>query len=68
MIDPRVSYTSAELADALKHSEQTPRHWRVNGEGPRFYKFGKRVLYDGADVVEWLGQPRSSTSEPNPTA
>lgn len=39
----------------------------VLGTGPRFHKFGSRVLYSPADLREWfeanLSGPKSSTSD-----
>jgi len=34
-----------EAADRLRVSVGTLANWRVSGEGPRFVKFGRRVLY-----------------------
>jgi len=37
---------------------------RCHGGGPRYYKIGRRVVYDLADVDAWLrGMSRSSTSD-----
>ena len=30
--------------------------WRHQGRGPRYLKFGNRVLYLGADLNAWLDQ------------
>ena len=49
-----------------------PGFWakrRVYGGGPPFFKVGKRVLYDPADVEIWLASRRRvSTSESNTAA
>ena len=30
--------------------------WRHQGRGPRYLKFGNRVLYSGADLNAWLDE------------
>lgn len=44
--------TTKELAEVMRMSEQTLRHWRRARIGPPFVKFGRRVLYprDGFSV------------------
>jgi len=46
--------TPAELAAYLKKSEGTLANWRSQGKGPRWTKPGGSILYDWADVDEWL--------------
>ncbi|MGM4877047.1 helix-turn-helix transcriptional regulator [Bradyrhizobium sp. 956_D2_N1_5] len=57
---------------AAKHialSASTLNKLRVYGGGPRFYKLGRRVAYDLADLNSWLdGRRRQSTSEYGPHA
>ncbi|ASK87007.1 helix-turn-helix transcriptional regulator [Sphingorhabdus sp. SMR4y] len=37
--------------------------WRVTGEGPKFAKLGKRVVYRQQDIDQWIeSKVRSSTS------
>ena len=51
-------------AAELGKSEQTLRHWRVQGRGPRFYKSGHHVLYDIEEIRAWLAaRCYRSTSE-----
>ena len=45
--------TNAEAAAVLKLSPRTLEKLRVNGGGPRFRKFGSRVIYARADLDEW---------------
>ncbi len=33
---------------------QTLQIWRVEGKGPPFFKIGRVVRYDQADVLSWL--------------
>lgn len=46
--------TPAEAAARLRHSVETLRGWRSTGRGggfgPRYIKFGKRVLYPVAEI------------------
>lgn len=42
--------TSREAADRLRLSTRTLENWRVAGKGPRFAKFGRRVVYPIAEI------------------
>ncbi len=56
--------TTAELATLTRTSPQTWRRRRWNGNSPPFIKFGNRVLYRRADVLEWLADRTvASTSD-----
>jgi Helix-turn-helix domain len=35
-------------------STKTLEKWRVRGEGPRFIRAGRKVLYRRADIEQWL--------------
>jgi len=51
---PAVRYlTNAESATLLRLSPRTLEKLRVEGGGPRFHKFGRRVLYAIADIEAW---------------
>ena len=51
-------------AEQLSLSPKTLAKWRVYGQGPAFYKVGRRVMYDRSEVQNWLdGQRRASTSQ-----
>jgi hypothetical protein len=45
--------TTEELAARWKMHPKSLANWRVSGEGPRYIKLGKRVLYDVADIEAW---------------
>ena len=45
--------TNAEAAAVLKLSPRTLEKLRVNGGGPRFRKFGSRVIYAREDLESW---------------
>lgn len=60
----------ADLAKLLGVSRQTLSVWRLKGGAatPRYVKLGSRVMYDAADVAQWLAtRKRTSTSETFPT-
>jgi len=47
---------TAEAAEFLKLSPRTLEKQRVVGGGPRFRKFGSRVLYALADLKAWADE------------
>ena len=56
-----------EAADFLRISERTLERWRVEGNGPRFRRFGRRVVYSKTDLDTWAdGRCYQSTSETEP--
>jgi hypothetical protein len=56
--------TTDQLATQMNISKKTLEAMRQRGTGPRFQKFGARVLYSDALVAEYLsGRTFSSTSE-----
>jgi excisionase family DNA binding protein len=59
--------TTHEAASYLRLSPRTLENWRVRGGGPRFHKFGDRVLYAQDDLEQWqTARERTSTSDPGP--
>src|SRR5262249_40088866 len=53
-----------ETASLLRISPVTLNRWRIEGKGPAYRKFGRRVLYARADLVTWSeAQRRQSTSQ-----
>lgn len=46
-------FTQSEAADFLRLSERTLERWRVEGMGPSFRRFGRRVVYAKADLERW---------------
>jgi excisionase family DNA binding protein len=51
--------TTEELAELIRTPESSLRYWRHRGEGPRYFKVGRRVLYDTEDVQTWIAQQAS---------
>jgi predicted DNA-binding transcriptional regulator AlpA len=53
-----------EAAQFLCLSERTLERWRVSGNGPKFCKLGRRVVYRSTDLEAWINaHVRQSTSE-----
>ena len=53
-----------QAAQFLNISHRTLERWRVEGKGPDYRKFGKRVTYSQEALFEWAEeQTRSSTSQ-----
>lgn len=60
--------TSDETAIRLHLSPGTLSNWRVQGRGPRFVKFGAKVLYPEKEVLEYEKRAvRQNTAEPKET-
>jgi hypothetical protein len=58
--------TNDEAAAFLRLSPRTLEKQRVIGGGPRFRKFGRRVLYAIADLETWAdSRAFEMTSDPN---
>jgi hypothetical protein len=54
-----------EAAALLHISPVTLGRWRIEGRGPEYRKFGRRVVYDRADLIAWAdAHRRRSTSAP----
>ena len=45
--------TPKELADRWHKSPRTLANQRMKGEGPPYYKIGKKILYDMADIKKY---------------
>ena len=57
--------TNDEAAEFLRLSPRTLEKQRVIGGGPRFRKFGRRVMYAVADLDAWADQRSyETTSDP----
>lgn len=40
----------------------TLAYWRKRGEGPRWYKIGRRVMYDIADLDAFIDRSKAKAS------
>ena len=62
---PQRYLTNDEAADYLRLSPRTLEKQRVIGNGPKFRKFGRRVMYVVADLDAWAAERSfGSTSDP----
>ena len=61
---PSEMLTETGVADLLCQSVRTIQKWRVTGDGPGFYKFGRSVRYLSSEVLAWREARRKAhTSE-----
>jgi hypothetical protein len=64
-VAPARYLTNDEAADFLRLSPRTLEKQRVIGGGPRFRKFGRRVMYSVADLEAWAdARSFEATSDP----
>ncbi|ATE66371.1 helix-turn-helix transcriptional regulator [Rhizorhabdus dicambivorans] len=57
--------SNEEAARYLRLSPRTLEKYRVSGEGPRFRKLGRRVVYSVVDLESWAAaRACSSTATP----
>lgn len=64
-VQPQRYLTNDEAAAYLRLSPRTLEKQRVIGGGPRFRKFGRRVMYAIADLDAWADQHSfEATSDP----
>lgn len=62
---PQRYLTNDEAAEYLRLSPRTLEKQRVIGNGPKFRKFGRRVMYAVADLNAWADQRSfETTSDP----
>src|SRR5262245_28277445 len=62
-IDREAFAHQRSVAEFLGLSQRTMERLRLEGRGPTFHKFGRRVLYRWHDVLTWAdAQRRTSTS------
>mgnify|MGYP006172494081 CR=1 FL=1 len=58
-------FTDTEAAEYLRLSPRTLEKQRVIGGGPKFRKFGRRVMYAVSDLDAWADQRSyEATSDP----
>lgn len=59
---PRTYLTNAEAAQYLRLSPRTLEKMRGLGNGPRFRKFGHRVLYELSELETWAADRSYATT------
>ena len=55
MFDHGKFYLTDDPALRVLGPYSTLAHWRCEGRGPAYVKFGSRVAYAGAALNEWIG-------------
>jgi excisionase family DNA binding protein len=61
----QIFLSAQEAAELLRISPVTLSRWRIEGRGPEYRKFGRRVRYGRTDLITWAdAQRRRSTSAP----
>lgn len=56
--------TQSEAAEVLTVSQRSLERWRVTGEGPKFIRIGRRIIYDMDDLIDHARERKfRSTSE-----
>ena len=63
--DPGRFYTTTDPALRLVGTPGTMAQWRSSRRGPRFYKFGGRILYAGSDLNAWFAAHLVETNSEN---
>jgi predicted DNA-binding transcriptional regulator AlpA len=56
---------SPDVSRYINRPESTLRHWRNHGEGPRWFRLGRRVAYRRSDVDAWLAEQFNTTNRRN---
>ena len=52
----RPFWSTVDVAECLALSPRTVRRWRSQGAGPRWFRVGREVRYDPAEVHRWLDE------------
>jgi predicted DNA-binding transcriptional regulator AlpA len=65
MDEIRRRFRTPDAARYVGLAKRTLEKMRLTGDGPRFYKLGRAVVYDTQDLDAWLlERARRSTSDP----
>jgi len=64
---PPIFLSAREAAALLRISPVTLSRWRIEGQGPTYRKFGRRVIYARHELIGWAdGRRQQSTSATAP--
>ena len=58
MFDESRLYPASDPALMAIAPYSTMAHWRSEGRGPAYLKYGGRVMYKGGDLNRWLDEHR----------
>jgi predicted DNA-binding transcriptional regulator AlpA len=59
---PHDRLTTTEVSALTGIPAATLRYYRYLGTGPRSYRLGRTVVYDRADLDEWINEQKKSTA------
>lgn len=59
--EPPLRMTTPEAAEYCGVADSTLRYYRHSGIGPRSFNIGAKVLYDRADLDEWLSSLKAAS-------
>ena len=54
--------TPKQVSEQLHLALSTLARYRGNGSGPRYYKTPSKILYDEADILEWMAAKTASNT------
>ena len=57
-----------DVAHHLAVSQSLLAKMRIRGNGPKYMKLGRVVIYDIRDIEDWCNQRRIESTSANPTA
>lgn len=58
-IQPETFYTPQDDVMRVIAAVQTLAKWRHENRGPAYIKSGKRIIYRGSDILEWMDKNRT---------
>ena len=56
-------YLTSDPALLILGPYSTLAHWRHEGRGPAYFKFGSKVAYRGSDLNDWIESQRVGTRD-----
>jgi hypothetical protein len=59
--EPKLLYTPLEAARFLRLSPRSLERWRTNGAGPKHLRLGRRVVYQGAELLAYVERAQART-------
>jgi predicted DNA-binding transcriptional regulator AlpA len=55
--------TTSETANYLRTTQGSLANLRYQGEGPPYFRLGRRILYDKLEVIKWLEKHKVLTKD-----
>jgi hypothetical protein len=57
------SYVLGDPELSLLGSREKLAQWRHKGRGPAYYKLGRKIIYRGSDLNDWLAKNRTAPED-----